>query len=550
VGKTPKSAPFRSSRRVRLALVTALGLAVVAFAVPAHAGTSSVTSLDPTATLNDEALSATDTGSGLDSVDVTTPLGSPSTPSGPPGGGSAGGAAAAIVTPEMAPTDELEMPANKAVALEADTGIAASDPTQGDAQSPPVADVSDTTPAAISPTPVESEVARSVVNDSSVSEPVRSPVNEQYHPSSRQYQPRRVVDDLPRRASRGAAHSVGRWALHNQGSRMLKHESKFVQIISRICADIDPGNPLASAENATANTGGNGSQIGGCIVDLTGNDPSVEGVATPSPCVDGSQYQPASGQYQVPPCDQGLGEQPAPNAPAAAECISSDVLSSIDQVLPTGIVVGIASPVTCASSPAAPPPSGTGASSSGGPVGGPETATSIPAFPASPISPPRVEPTTSQAQPAEKAKAKTHRAVRSVAQTGADDVLAAAAVHPSLANNQTSPVAASGVGPAQKKRHVPARVPVTRGSRTRVEALEAQRVGTASGHPSSFSGSAWLAAAVLLLLFGLASFASAIAGTPKPAVLRHVGVLVSSKGLSKHPLGGRASRQRGIRYRD
>jgi hypothetical protein len=48
----------------------------------------------------------------------------------------------------------------------------------------------------------------------------------------------------------------------------------------------------------------------------------------------------------------------------------------------------------------------------------------------------------------------------------------------------------------------------------------------------------------------LASFASAIAGTPKPAVLRHVGVLVSSKGLSKHPLGGRASRQRGIRYRD
>jgi hypothetical protein len=32
-------------------------------------------------------------------------------------------------------------------------------------------------------------------------------------------------------------------------------------------------------------------------------------------------------------------------------------------------------------------------------------------------------------------------------------------------------------------------------------------------------------------------------------VLR-LGVLVNSKGLSKHPLGGRTRGQRGIRYRD
>jgi hypothetical protein len=551
VGKTPKSAPFRSSRRVKLALVPAVGLAVVAFAAPAYAGTAGVISLDPTVNVNDEMLSETDTGSAPDSVDVTTLVATPSTPSEPTGDSSAGGAAAAIVTPEMATTDGLEMPANKAVAIEADTGIAASDPAQSAAKSPPVAEVGDATPAAISPTPVEPEAGQAMANDASVSEPVQSRQTRQYHPSSRQYQPRRLVDAHRTHVSRGLVRSPGRSAVRNSDSHVLKHAEKLVQILSRICAGIDPGNLLVSAENAAANTDWNVSQIGSCIVDLTGNDPPVEGVAAPSPCTDGSQYQPASGQYQVLPCDQALGEQPAPSTPAAADCISSDVPSSIDQVLPTGIVVGIASPATCASSPAVPPGPGTGASSSRGPVGGPETATSIPAFPASPISQPRVESATSQTQPAEKAKPKTHRAVRPIAHTGADEVVAVApAAQPSLASNEVSPVAASRAGPAQKRRPVPESAPVTRGSRTRVETLEAQPVGTHSDHPSSFSGSAWLAAAVLLLLFGLASFASAIAGTTKPAVLRHLGVLVSSKGLSKHPRGGRTRGQRGIRYRD
>ena len=70
----------------------------------------------------------------------------------------------------------------------------------------------------------------------------------------------------------------------------------------------------------------------------------------------------------------------------------------------------------------------------------------------------------------------------------------------------------------------------------------------------TFGGSAWLAAAALLLLFALGSFGMAIAGLPgpaMPALLRHLRSRVTSKGLSRHSVDGMdAKGHRGIRYRD
>ena len=57
----------------------------------------------------------------------------------------------------------------------------------------------------------------------------------------------------------------------------------------------------------------------------------------------------------------------------------------------------------------------------------------------------------------------------------------------------------------------------------------------------------------MLLLFGLASLATAMVetfATNRPVGLRQLGLRVSSKGLSKHPLGRDAHGGRGIRYRD
>jgi hypothetical protein len=555
VGKTPKSATFRSSRRVKLALVPVVGLAVVAFATQAHAGTAGVISLDPTATVNEETSSATETAAALDSVGVTSPTTTPSTPTEPTGDGSVAGAATAIETPVTAAPDGLEMPANKAVALEADMGIAATDPIQNSVQVPPVMDVVATPTAAISPTQADPPVAEALTTDQSVPEPVASHATRQYHPSSKQYQHRRTADDHGTRVRRRPLRSVAASVVRVRGSRVLQHPSNLVQIMSRSCAYIDPANLLVSGENAAANTGWNVSQIDGCIVDLTSDGPSAEGVAAPSPCAAESQYQPVSGQYQPAPCDQGLGEQPppeqpAPSVPAQVGCVPADVTTAIDQVLPTGVAIGIGSPMACASSPPAPVASGSAASTSAGAVGGPETSASIPAFPASPISPPLTEPAATQTQPGEISKPKTRRIVHPAETTAAEHVLAVAAVQPSLASNEVPP---TRVVPAQERRPVSIRVPETRGSRTRVEALEAQKVGPASGSRSTFSGSAWLTAAVVLLLFGLASFASAIAGMPgtaRPAPLRYLGVRMTGKGLSRHPLGGQTRAQRGIRYRD
>jgi hypothetical protein len=451
----------------------------------------------------------------------------------------------------MAVPDGLEMPANKAVALEADTGIAATDSAPSSVQVPTVTDVAATTTAAISPTLADPSVAEALTTDQSVPEPVESRATRQYHPSSKQYQHRRTVDDHGTRVRRAAVRSGAGSALRNRGSQVLQHASKLVQVMSRVCADIDPANLLVSAENTTANTDWNAGQIAGCIVDLTSDDPPLEGVAAPSPCAPDSQYQPASGQYQTPACDQGLGE-PAPSSPAQADCIPADVAAAIDQVLPTGIVVGTGSPMTCVSSPPAPVASGSATPTSGGPVGGPETGASIPAFPASPITPPPSEPAASETRPVESSKPKARHIVRPGATTGADHVVAVTAGQPSLASNEVVRPAAR-VTPAEKQRPRSTGVPETRGSRTRLEALEAQRVGTASGSPSTFSGSAWLTAAVVLLLVGLASFATAIAGMPRtvrPAPLRYLGLRMTSKGLSRHPLGGQTRAQRGIRYRD
>ena len=92
-----------------------------------------------------------------------------------------------------------------------------------------------------------------------------------------------------------------------------------------------------------------------------------------------------------------------------------------------------------------------------------------------------------------------------------------------------------------------------RGSTHRSEALEARPERTASGAPSASSTSPWLVATGLLLLFGLASLASAIvgsAGTVSPVLLRDVRLRATSRGLSRHPIGTQSRRQQGIRYRD
>jgi hypothetical protein len=555
VGTTARSWTFHSSPKVKLALLPALGLAVVAFATPAHAGSPGVSPPDPTVTLNDGTLPATETVAALDSVEVTSPTDTPSTPTEPAGDGSAAEASTAIETPVMTVPDGLEMPANKAIALAADTGIAATDPAQSPVQGPPVTDVAATPTAAISPKQADASEAAPPTAVRSVAEPVESHDAGQYHASLGQYHERSTDDDDGTSVRRTKVHSVAQLPVRNRRSQVLGHAPKLVQFVSRICADSDPESLLISVENSTAKTSWNGSQISSCIVDLTGLGAPVEGVAAPSPCAAYSQYQPASGQYQTPPCDDGLAEQPAPSVPAQAECIPFDVATATDQVLPTGIVIGTGSPMTCASSVPVPVASGSASSTSGGPAGGRE-AGAIPAFPASPISsPPLTEPAASETKPVESSSPKTRRIVRRAPTTGADHVLGVTVAQSSPASNKVVRPAAR-VTPAEKERLLSPSVLETRGSRTRLEALEAQRVGTPSGSrgsPSTLSESPWLTAAFVLLLFGLASFASALAGLPgmaRPTVPRHLGLLVTSKGLSRHPRGRQTRRQRGIRYRD
>jgi hypothetical protein len=322
--------------------------------------------------------------------------------------------------------------------------------------------------------------------------------------------------------------------------------SKVVQVVSRICADIDPGNLNMSVDDSASKSDWNSGQIGACIIDLTSGEDPLEGIGTASPCASFSQYQPQSGQYQTPPCEPGLGDQAGQSTALPTGCLPQDVAASIEEVLPTGLVIGIAIPLeaTCAASPVG---EGTSGSSASSPASSGVAPAAVPSFPASPISQPLVEPAPVRLPTVETSKPEPRRAIRPAEPTGTHRVPAVTAAQPVLARDEAVRPESRVAG--VEKQHRRTRPAAAAAPTSSVEALHAARVRTASGGPSDPTMSAWLAAAAVLLLFGLASFATALAGIPRPgwsARLRHIGLRASSKGLSGDPFGGR----RGIRYRD
>jgi hypothetical protein len=527
MGKMRKSAVFHSSRTVKLALVPAVALAVVVFATPARAGDTTLISVELQAAVNDPSSSSVP-------VVVPDPVVA-SDPTEPAGDGPAAADASAIETTTPAPPDGLEMPANKALEIEADPS-----PATSEAMPSAVIPPAEVAPAAVGVPP----------GDVPAAEPVRSLSTRQYHSPAEQYQPRRASDDHVYRARRETRHSEGRPTPRKRHASVLQHASKLVQIMSRICADTDAWNLGIPAENTPANSGWNEVQIGGCIGDLSSG---VEGVSAPSPCAADSQYQPGSGQYQG--CDQpapSSPDQPVPSIPIPPDCIPADATASIDQVLPTGLVVGIANPIDdfCDSGSL---PQGVPSSTARGAVSPAGSSAAIPSFPASPIAQPAVEPVASQ--PAiEHSKKETHRAARPATTNASNETPAVAAVQPVLAVNRVvHPVSRIEPVPRQRTPARPSSESKGAGAETSAEALRSRPVRTSSGGSSPFSSSAWLGAAALLLFFGFASVASAFAGVSgpgRPAPLRYLGLRVTSKGLSKKPFGGSRSGQRGIRYRD
>ena len=464
------SAALRSSRTAKLALVPAVGVAVFAFATSAHAGNTIV---DPPPLPSEDTSFATDVVAVRDPV-VAAPAIEPT------GDGSA--IAAATVIEQSAPSPAaVEMPANKAVAIEAD----------------PIPKATDLAPSAVIP---PADVT------SKTEAPVRSapPATRQYHAPAEQYQPAPTADaQAPR--NRPEEHPAKRRPKpRNTAPRVSHQASKLVQIMSRICTDIDLGNLVSSDANDTSNATWNVGRIGACIVDLTSVDPLLQGVDAPSPCSPDTQYQPAGGQYQT----------------DVATCPSS-------------------SPAPAVSAPT-------------GPAGGPELGASVPAFPASPISPPVIAAATIAAPQTVGPEPRAPHVAHSAPTVRAEHVLAATA-------ERALPASQDVFRPEPRIRRLvnqrPAHVaiPHPAGPRTRIEALRAQPERVASSAPSHSGTSAWLAAAGLLFLFGLASMASAVVGTVgtnRRAALRQLGLRASSRGLSKDPLGRGVRRQRGIRYRD
>lgn len=412
----------------------------------------------------------------------------------PAGDGSAAAAATANETPAPVPLDTVEMAANNAVASEAEPSPAATDATGA-------------VPAEVIP-PAQVEP------QNTAAAPSTGPPTRQYHPAPTRYQPIQAVVDHAPRIQRAEPRKIVPPKSRNTGTHGPQHASKLVQIMSRICADTDLGNLIIPVDNPPSNADWNVFQIGDCIVNPRDAEVPLEGVAASSACPSEPQYQPSGEQYQTIDC---------------TNCIAADG-------------------GTCVALPSAPP-----IASSGSPAGGPELGASIPSFPASPISPPVVAAVAPPAPPVQNNKSQKARPVRASRPPRTDQVLGVASVLPSPRSN---PILRS----ERRVRHVdeehatprPRRTEI-RGSTTRLKALKGPPERTALEAPSASSTSPWLVAAGLLLLFGVASLASAIvgsAGTVSPVLLRDLRVRATSRGLSKHPLGTRARREQGIRYRD
>jgi hypothetical protein len=469
VGKMRTSAAFHPSRKVKLALVPLVGLAVAAFATPARAGTVA-NDLPPLPT---EVTSvAADIAAVRDPVVASTAI--------EPAGDGSEIAVATVIEPSAPPSTASEIPANALVEVEAEPSPVPADPLPSTV----------IPPTAVAPQPAPPT-------------PAAEPSTRQYHAAPAQYQPTRAVQAQSPR-SRRATH-VRRAHLKPRAAalRAPQRVSRLVQIMSRICADIDLGNLAIPVANEVSNSGSNVGQIGDCIVDQIGLELPLEGVAAPSSCSSDAQYQPVSGQYQT-----GV-DVCAPSSPAPA--------------------------VT------APP----------GPVGGSHVDASIPAFRASPITPPVLEAPPIPAPAIASARSKAQRAVRAAPATRTDHVLAVTAEHAFAPLEEVSHPSAR-VGPPLEPRSAHPIVPRITGPRTRIEALRAQPDRVASNPDSPSVTSPWLMAAAMLLLFGVVSLASALVGTvgTSRTALRQLGVRASSRGLSRHPLGRNGRRQRGIRYRD
>ena len=580
MGETPKPGRFEPRRSLRLALIPAVGLAVVAFTTPAHAEGATTVSVVPAS------LSIPAPGTAPDAVPVTQPepaavqTGISSVVASvlvePTGDGSAvDPVAASGVAPVEAPGEvptSVESPANQPAPAPPEDVPQGSPDTSNDVvvPTPPQDGVDPATTAVISGAPPANAapVATGVAPQAETAgDPVEIRPTRQYQSTPKQYQRRRTVDDQPSEERSAASHLPAKPTGRDGKVHVVRNASKSVQILSLICADIGSQNPVLSAGDEAPKSDWNIKQIGGCIVDLSGSEDLPEDVPTATQCESASQYQPQSGQYQTAPCEPGAGESADASSTTPSDCLPPDVGESIDQVAPIEIVIGDSYPfdastdreadastsrVTCAASP----PVGTAtapavANPQGRAGAGVETATGT-ATPASAVSQPVETPTAARAIEAGKPAgrgpvARSTTVNRSSVPAWIKTATPLPAARPSV---RAKPHAVGRKHRASPRTNRERSTP-----RSRFEALRAQR---SEPSPSSgaltFGGSAWLAAAALLLLFALGSFGMAIAGLPgpaMPALLRHLRSRVTSKGLSRHSVDGMdAKGHRGIRYRD
>jgi hypothetical protein len=560
-------------RPLKLALVPATGLAVFAFTTPAHAEESGALSVTPAAVAVSvpSAANATEvTQLALGEAQATVASAVASIPDEPAGDGSAAGPVAAFAAAPVeqsadVPTS-LESPANQAASsapaepggLTESSSDVTAQPAEENGDQVASAAISRPQPSAAAPTYPATPSGTQTAAD-----PVASRPSTQYQARPAQYQPVQTIDHrLSGERPTGTALAPKR-AVRAGKSNALRHSSKSVQILSRICADIGGENPTLSAGDELLKSEWNITQIGGCIVDLSGANDVPEEVATSPDCESASQYQPQGGQYQPVACEPAVEEPIDANSTAPSDCVP-DLSTTIGQIAPIEIVIGDSSPldepaaqdvvspagpVTCvvnplagtATAPAVASPQVPGVS-----AGQAETGAAIPR----PVSQPVEEPTPST-------KSQKHQAPEHVsASTAVDRGGSARLVRTARLQGSRPQSARPRPHPAREKHQAPLRTsPVTSGPPARFEALQAQRSERSSSSAATASAeSAWLAAAALLFLFALGSFGLAIAGTPGRGAPTRLSLLrsrITSKGLSSHPADRtNADAPRGIRYRD
>jgi hypothetical protein len=574
VGETPKSTRF-GLRPLKLTLVPATALAVFAFTTPAHAEESGALSVTP-ATVAVAVPSAPDapevTQLALGEVQTTVASAVASIPDEPAGDGSAADPVAAFAAAPMEQSTDVptnvEGPANQPASsapaapdgsIESSSDVSAQPAEENGDRAASVA-ISGPQPSAAAPTDPATASGTQTAAD-----PVESPPGTQYQSRSAQYQPVQTIDHrLSGERPTGTALAPKR-AVRAETPNALRHSSKSVQILSRICADIGGENPALSAGDELLKSEWNITQIGGCILDLSdASDVPAEVVTSPD-CESASQYQLQDGQYQPVGCEPAVDEPIDANSTAPSDCVP-DLSTTIDQIAPIEIVIGDSSPldgpavqdvvsstgpVTCvvnpvagtATAPAVASPQVPGVS-----AGQAETGAAMPR----PVSQ-TVE------KPAPSTKSQKHQAQEHVSASAAVDRGGPRRWVVTARPPWSRPQSARPRSHSAREKHqaAPLRTsPETSGPPARFEALQAQPVERSSSSGTTASAeSAWLAAAALLFLFALGSFGLAVAGASgRGAVPTRLSLLrarITSKGLSSHPADRtNVDAPRGIRYRD